>query len=280
MKDFDLRAAINAISDVTQNRPQPLREFDQIYMKVADMVLQADFIARRFDGLDVVFIGDGDSIALSAYHLKTSNVIDYGPNSILVLDFDERIVKSIIRFAEKYGFADKVSSQLYNVADPLPSDLMHTRDAFYTNPPWGASNDGESVIAFMERGIEAVKEKSIGMLVIADAPDIPWTQSVLLDSQRIANDHGFLVAEMLPEQHFYHLDDAPDLKSCSCLFRRITPKIWNTESRKLDQVRFENFYGNNNPLKVRYVREQLTLNYGRAEEHTYRLESWGGKNGD
>lgn len=37
---IDLRAAINAISDVIQNRPLPLRNFDQIYVKAGDMVLQ------------------------------------------------------------------------------------------------------------------------------------------------------------------------------------------------------------------------------------------------
>ena len=36
---LDLRAALNAVSDVVQNRPPPLREFDQIYMKVGDVVV-------------------------------------------------------------------------------------------------------------------------------------------------------------------------------------------------------------------------------------------------
>jgi N4-bis(aminopropyl)spermidine synthase len=40
--EIDLRQAINAISDVVQNRPAPLREFDQIFMKAGDMVLQSD----------------------------------------------------------------------------------------------------------------------------------------------------------------------------------------------------------------------------------------------
>jgi hypothetical protein len=31
-REIDLRAAINAISDVVQNRPRPLRDMDQIYM--------------------------------------------------------------------------------------------------------------------------------------------------------------------------------------------------------------------------------------------------------
>ena len=276
MKTFDLRAAINAISDVTQNRPRPIREFDQIYMKVADMVLQADYLAQKFDGMDVLFIGDGDSIALSALHLRNTGVIDYGPKHIEVLDFDERIVKSIIRFAEHNDFQQHISARLYNVIDPLPPELLHSKDAFYTNPPWGASNDGESVSIFMERGIETVKEESMGMIVIADDPNRKWTQSVLHKTQMLANSHGFLVAEMIPEKHLYHLDDAPELKSCACLFRRIEPLKMMESSHAITPDRLDNFYGRNNPLRIHYVREVVSLNYGKAEDHTYQLQEWRG----
>ena len=55
-KDIDLREAINAVSDVVQNRPRPLREFDQIYMKTGDMVLQSEFIASWADDKRLAFI--------------------------------------------------------------------------------------------------------------------------------------------------------------------------------------------------------------------------------
>lgn len=48
--DIDLRAAVNAISDVVQNRPRPLRVFDQIYMKTGDMVLQSELLSGAFQG--------------------------------------------------------------------------------------------------------------------------------------------------------------------------------------------------------------------------------------
>lgn len=32
--EFDLRLAINAVSDVVANRPPPIREFDRVYMAV------------------------------------------------------------------------------------------------------------------------------------------------------------------------------------------------------------------------------------------------------
>jgi hypothetical protein len=44
--DIDLPEAINAISDVSQNRPRPFREHDQIYMKAGDMVMQSEVVAR------------------------------------------------------------------------------------------------------------------------------------------------------------------------------------------------------------------------------------------
>lgn len=270
--EFDLRKAINAISDVVQNRPIPLREFDQIYMKVADMVIQAEYVARVFDNKDVVFVGDGDGIALSAAHLKAQKVINYGPQSITLLDFDERIVNSVRRFGEKLSPYINISSHLYNVADALPLEHFGTYDGFHINPPWGASNDGESVIAFFERGSQATKEKSLGIVVIADDPDLPWTQGVLRDTQRRALELGYVVAEMQPQLHLYHLDDAPDLRSCSCLFRRIDPGCMQTVSEPLESARLKNFYGRSSPLRFRYVRERTTLNTDRESDLLYTLE--------
>jgi predicted methyltransferase len=269
--EFDLRKAINAISDVVQNRPPPLREFDQIYMKVADMVIQAEYVARVFNEKDIVFVGDGDGIALSAAHLKAQGVIGYGPNSTTVLDFDERIVNSICRFGEKLQPKVKISAHLYNVAEALPSEHFGAYDGFHINPPWGASNGGESVLAFFERGSQATKGNGLGIVVIGDDPELPWTQVVLRDTQRRAFELGYVVSELLPQLHEYHLDDAPELRSCSCLFRRIDASCMEKESKPLDHSRRENFYGQSSPLRFRFVRERLTLNAARELDLLYDL---------
>lgn len=271
-REFDLREAINAVSDVVANRPQPLREFDQIYMKVADMVIQAHFVAQRFSKKDLVFIGDGDAIGLAVMHLGTLNIFKEYPNSITLLDFDERIVDSVNIFAEKYGFPTKISAELYNVIDPLPEKYFGRFDSFHINPPWGASNGGESVFLFLERGIEATNKKAEGMMVIADDPQLPWTQEVLGDSQKQASQLGFLVAEMLPQLHQYHLDDAPELRSCTCLFRCYNPSSRPNKSLGVSQDRLNNFYGRNNPLKVKYIRSNHSLNYGKAIDGSYHVE--------
>ena len=182
---MDFRQALNTISDVVLNRPPPLREFDQIYMKVGDLVIQAEFIARKLNDLDVIFIGDGDAISLSIMHLKQKGILEEAPRHILVLDFDERIVNSINHFAYENCLSGKIEAVLYNVCDPLPLPYRHASNAFYTNPPWGASNKGQSVIAFVQRGIEAIKPKGYGAIVIADDESLEWTGQVLLNTQDI-----------------------------------------------------------------------------------------------
>src|SRR3954451_4452438 len=159
LQQIDLRAAVNAISDVIQNRPLPLRIFDQIYMKTADMVLQSEFVARWADGERLAFIGDGDAISVCVAYLRHREILSYGPAEIVVFDFDQRICNAVERFADKERL-ETLRSCLYNVLDAFPEPGAF--DRFYTNPPWGASNEGESVKVFMQRGMEATSFRGQG----------------------------------------------------------------------------------------------------------------------
>lgn len=269
---LDLRKAINAVSDVIQNRPQPLREFDQIYMKAGDMVLQTSLIAQRFAGRKLLFMGDGDSISLCLAYLVKREVLAEGPEQILVLDFDERMVRAVERFADKEGISDRIQARLYNCIDRLPSDLLGRFNAFYTNPPWGAHNDGESVKVFVERCIEASTADAVGAIVIADDSSIPWSQKVLAETQKFALGKGFYVQEMQTNLHEYHLEEAPDLRSCNLFLRSLPDRKPAAKSYALHQSRVEDFYGRSQNLRVHYVRETNRVDYGKAFKDTYHLE--------
>lgn len=212
--EIDLREAVNAVSDVVQNRPRPLREFDQIYMKTADMVLQSELIAKWANGKRLAFIGDGDAIGVCVAYLHHRGILPYGPSRIVVFDFDERICQAVERFADKERL-ENLTSRLYNCLDPFPgpSDF----DCFYTNPPWGASNGGESAKVFMQRGMEATSYGGDGVIVVADDPDLEWPGLVLANLQASALESGFVVRRLMPQVHAYHLDDAPDLRSCNLM---------------------------------------------------------------
>lgn len=269
-KNIDLRAAINAISDVVQNRPRPLRLLDQIYMKTGDMVLQSELIAKWADGKKLAFIGDGDAISVCVAYLKHREIFEFGPSEITVFDFDERICGAVTRFADKERITN-LRSSLYNCLDAFPEEGKF--DCFYTNPPWGASNDGASVNVFVQRGMEAVGYNGEGTVVIADDHGLEWPQQVLAATQSFALSSGFYVQKMASRIHAYHLDDNPDLRSCNLVLKSL-PGITSpgTSMPINDPDRLDHFYGHNNHIKIKYVREKKRVDYGKAHDDEYEFE--------
>lgn len=269
-RQVDLQEAVNAVSDVVQNRPRPIREFDQIHMKVGDMVMQSEIVADWADNKRLAFIGDGDAISVCVAYLKARSVLDFGPTRITVFDFDERTVQSVKRFADKERI-EHLDAQLYNVLDPFPDTTQF--DCFYTNPPWGASNGGESVNVFVDRGIEAVKGIGEGMIVIADDDERAWPKIVLGNVQRHANERGFIVSRMQRKLHQYHLDDDPELRSCNLFVASLPGQTQLTmASQPIPSDRMKNFYGMSQPPKVRYVREKKKPDYGKAPDEEYYVD--------
>lgn len=268
--NIDLRAAINAISDVVQNRPRPLRELDQIYMKTGDMVLQSELIAKWSDGKKLAFIGDGDAISICVAYLKHREIFDFGPTEITVFDFDERICGAVTRFAEKEQITN-LRSVLYNCLDEFPEEGKY--DCFYTNPPWGASNNGASVNVFVQRGMEAVGYNGEGTVVIADDHELEWPQRVLSASQLFALNAGFYIQKMASRMHFYHLDDNPDLRSCNLVLKSLPGTPSPAKSIPIIDIdRLANFYGHKQHPKIKYVREKKRVDYGKANDDEYEYE--------
>jgi predicted methyltransferase len=269
MNSINLRESLNVISEVINNRPKAIREFDQIYMRAGDLLLQAEHVGHLFNEKDVIFIGDGDSIGLCLVHLHNQKIFSTGPKHVHVLDFDERIVLSVQHFAKRFGIEDRISSELYNVADPLPRNHWQKYQGFYTNPPFGQRNGGNSVEAFLKRGIEAIGENGVASVVIADSPDLLWTQEILHKTEKFMIQNSFIISELIPEFHSYHLDDNPSLRSCCISFSRTNFMPVDYSSDLLPAEKLQNFYGEDIPLKVKYVQD-LT-NGGKLISKDYKL---------
>lgn len=263
----DIRTALNIVSDVLINRPSPLREFDQIYMKAGDVLLHCDHICGWLKDRDVVFIGDGDAIALSLMHLGTKGQIGACPRTVTVLDFDDRMVGSVNRFAKAHGLTDRIFSANYNVRDALPADIVGRFSAFHTNPPFGKSNGGKSVDVFIRRGIEACGKDCRACVVLADDDTLPWTQDVLGNVQSNVVASGFMISELRPKYHQYHLDDAPDLTSATMLIKRHKQAGAVSMSRRITDEECENFYGQGQPLQVKRVKDRTAAGRYPSRDH-------------
>ncbi len=122
--------------------------------------------------------------------------------------------------------------------------------------------------------MEAVGYRGEGMAAVADDPELEWPKRVLANLQGFALSHGFFVQRMMPQVHSYHLDDAPDLRSCNVLLKAM-PGNEHRAGENLaidDPGRLENFYGHGNYPRVRYVRERARVDYGKAPQDEYELE--------
>ena len=77
----------------------------------------------------------------------------------------------------------------------------------------------------------------------------------------------------MPQLHQYHLDDAPNLRSCNLVVKALPGnKSLGPTMPISDSGRLANFYGGDSPPKVRYVRERKRLDYGKAHDDEYSLE--------
>ncbi len=137
--------------EIVRGRPTPTPSYFQGYMleedvisRIALMSLHGDLRRRGF-----ILIGDDDllSIALSLTGL---------PSRITVLDIDERLGAFIGKVADRYGL--DIEFRRYNVADPLPSDLVGRFDVFSSEPLETFSG----LRAFLSRGVTCLREEGAG----------------------------------------------------------------------------------------------------------------------
>jgi predicted methyltransferase len=245
-------------------RPAALREFDQIPMRTPDLVRQSWAMVPLLVGRTVAFVGDSDATCLMLGLLATRTGL--GPDSMMLLDFDRRLLARARVFADEHGFGHRLAVQAYNVLDPLPQDLIGRYDWFYTNPPYGSRNAGLSARLFLNRGIELAKRcNGQGCAILPCDPERPWTQDAWRQTRHFLDEYGWAVTHQLAEAHRYHLDDDPELTSTVILLRHRRPHGTQRlpfQGRRVEMTEIADFYGRGvQPPFPRYIREDGSHDY-------------------
>jgi len=103
-------------------------------------------------GKDILIIGDDDfaSIAIALTRLT---------KSIHVLEIDSELVNKINSIAAKNSL--KITAEVYDVQNKLPSELEKSFDVFVTEPP----HTIPSMNTFLSRGTSALREKGIAYFI-------------------------------------------------------------------------------------------------------------------
>jgi len=245
-------------------RPPALRDFDQIAMQTPDLLRQAWAMAPLLDRRTVVFVGDSDATCLVLGLLVAR--IGLGPETMLLLDFDRRLLACARAFADEHGFGHRLVVRAYNVLDPVPEELIGRYDWYYTNPPYGSRNAGLSARLFLHRGIELTKRRhGQGCAILPCDPERPWTEDAWAQTRHFLQVHGWAVTHQLPAAHCYHLDDDPELTSTATLLRRgrsLGTQPLPFQGRRVAMTEIADFYGRAvQPPFPRYIREDESFDY-------------------
>ena len=237
-----------AVEIVAQSRPKALRIYDQIPMRSRDLLQQVKLIAPYLAGKSIAFMGDYDSTSLLIGLLSKLGSIP-NPKHMLLLDFDERLLATARKLASQYDFNDILETRLYNAFDPIPVELIGKFDWFYTNPPYGCHNKGESARLFITRGCELVRQNDAnGCIILPDDNNRPWTRTAMYSTQQFLFEHGWMIDEKINKFHKYHLDDDRELASSVILVKRdgnfpIQQRIMPYAGRRVEFDEIPYFYG-------------------------------------
>lgn len=258
-------------------RPRALRAYDQIPMRSRDLLRQTKLMAPYLADKEVVFVGDGDCASLLLGLL--GNRTHVLPKKMLLLDFDHRLLDVASNIAHHYGFDRILEVQAYNVFDSIPEDQLGRYDWFYTNPPYGSHNNGESGQLFITRGCELVRPGGSGCVILPYDITRPWTRKSMLNTQGYLVAHGWAIRTMLDQMHRYHLDDDKQLTSALMLIDDVSdheeanmPRSRPTMPQAGRPVNFSEiptFYGRDVvPPYPRYIEQDggLDFNWNRRGE--------------
>ncbi len=117
-----------AFLQVTQDRPLPLEEYDQGFIRPIDTIRRMAFIYARGDleGARIFILGDDDLLSLA---MGLTGMAE----SITVVEIDPRLTYFIEHSCRKWEIKNITVSQ-YNVLEELPQEAQGQYDVFVTDP--------------------------------------------------------------------------------------------------------------------------------------------------
>lgn len=131
---------------MVEDRPLPLKEYDQAYITPECTLARIAYMADRGDllGKDVILLGDDDLVGLG---IALSGLA----RRVVVVEIDERLN----RFVGEKAISDGLSIEIaaHDLRDPLPPSLTRCFHTFLTDPP----DTLAGMETFVARGLEALR---------------------------------------------------------------------------------------------------------------------------
>ncbi len=118
----------NKFLKITEDRPIPLEDYDQGFVRPIDTIRRMVFIYERGDleGGEIFILGDDDLLGVAIGLTGMAQ-------RITIMEIDQRLISFIERVCRNEGIKN-ISVHQYNVLDPLPEEKLRKYDVFITDP--------------------------------------------------------------------------------------------------------------------------------------------------
>ncbi len=184
-KDSYWREILKKFKEIVKDRPLPISDFDQGFVRPEDTIKRVTFIYERGDleNTEIFILGDDDLISLSMALTKL-------PKRIVVGEIDKRINKFIAEKVKELEYKN-IEVFNYNVIDDLPEGFHKTFDVFITDPV----ETHKGLKLFISRCIRALKGVgSVGYIGFThrEASLKKW-----YEFEKFILDSGFVITDIL-----------------------------------------------------------------------------------
>jgi len=233
----------NLANQVVLSRPKARWRYDQVFMNNESMVYQAQMFYKYLSDKNVVFLGDGDGASIH-YGLLLKNELVGSIKQITVLDFDERILNYHKKLYDNNNLSDLYELNLvkYNVINPIPAELKEKFDFFYINPPYGAFNNGKSIIAWLHRCLDLCSQNSMGCIVIPYDINFQWSIDNMKYIEEFLKCKNFEIVDKKINIHDYDFGGTSNLKSSTYIVKKIADSYSEYTNMYLPKDFTENLY--------------------------------------
>lgn len=147
-----LAGAEAALAAVLAQAPSTDVTLDQAPCTAETAVRRAALLYQSgaLEGRRIILIGDDDSVSVACGLLGKLVAGRPLARRIMVVDIDPRRLAFINACAKQHGL--QIETQVHDLRQPLPQELLGSFDTFITDPPY--TLDGAKL--FLSRGIEAI----------------------------------------------------------------------------------------------------------------------------
>ncbi|MEO0087484.1 MAG: bis-aminopropyl spermidine synthase family protein [candidate division WOR-3 bacterium] len=203
----DFQKILEKFKEIVKERPQPIVEYIQGYMKEEDVIRRTVFMHSYNDlkEKNILIIGDDDLLSVALALTKL-------PKRIVVLDIDKRLVDFLEEINKKYDL--KIEIFQYNISEPFPKKLKKKFDVFSCEPLETYSG----LKLFIGRGINALKKNGVGYfgLTIQEASYPKW-QFI----QKFINQSNGVITDMIKGFSSYPVNSYESFNCEEVLLKRL-----------------------------------------------------------